>query len=169
MSKTYNMTGWRMGWAAGNAELIGALQTVKTFVDTGQFLGVQAAAVAALDDADGWVPGNVEVFRKRRDALAGSLIEAGFEVQVPKATMYLWVPVPPGAGSSEAFAAARIGGAGRHRAPRRDARTGWGGLLPGRPDLARSPARRSGPPARGGALRLALVPKGSRNRALRAG
>jgi LL-diaminopimelate aminotransferase len=104
LSKTYNMTGWRLGWAVGNPELIAALQTVKTFVDTGPFLGIQAAGAAALDAADSWVPGNVETFRRRRDALAGALSRVGFDVEVPKATMYLWVPVPDGAGSSEAFA-----------------------------------------------------------------
>lgn len=103
MSKTYNMTGWRIGWAVANPEIISALQTVKTFVDTGQFLAVQAGAAAALDTGADWVPGNVEVFRRRRDALAASLRESGFHVDVPKATMYLWVPVPEGLGSSEAF------------------------------------------------------------------
>ncbi|MEX2466803.1 MAG: aminotransferase class I/II-fold pyridoxal phosphate-dependent enzyme [Gemmatimonadota bacterium] len=104
LSKTYNMTGWRLGWAVGHPDHIAALQTVKTFVDTGQFLAVQAAGAAALDAAEAWVPGNVEVFRRRRDALAGALVEAGFAVDVPWATMYLWVPVPKAAGSSEAFA-----------------------------------------------------------------
>ncbi|MEX2472406.1 MAG: aminotransferase class I/II-fold pyridoxal phosphate-dependent enzyme [Gemmatimonadota bacterium] len=104
MSKTFNMTGWRLGWAVGRAELVGALQTVKTFVDTGQFLAVQAGAAAALEGAEAWVPGNVETFRRRRDALAAALTESGFDVRVPKATMYLWVPVPSGVGSSEDFA-----------------------------------------------------------------
>ena len=103
MSKTYNMTGWRIAWAVANPEIIGALQTVKAFVDTGQFLAVQAGAAAALDAYEEWVPGNVEIFRRRRDALAGALRDGGFDVQVPRATMYLWVPVPPGLGSSEAF------------------------------------------------------------------
>jgi LL-diaminopimelate aminotransferase len=95
-SKTYNMTGWRIGWAAGNADAIAALARVKSFIDTGQFLPVQAAAAAALGSWDEWVPGNVEAFRQRRDALAGALSAAGLEVPVPRATMYLWVPVPGG-------------------------------------------------------------------------
>ena len=103
LSKTYNMTGWRLGWAVGNPDLIAALQTVKTFVDTGPFLAVQAAGAAALDGAEDWVPGNVEVFRRRRDALGGALREAGFDIRLPKATMYLWVPIPAGAGTSEDF------------------------------------------------------------------
>jgi LL-diaminopimelate aminotransferase len=101
-SKTYNMTGWRIGWAAGGADAIGALSRVKSFVDTGQFLPVQAAATAALQAWDEWVPGNVLAFRERRDALGAALREAGMEAPVPAATMYLWVPVP--GGLSEPFA-----------------------------------------------------------------
>lgn len=95
-SKTYNMTGWRIGWAAGSAGAIAALSRVKSFVDTGQYLPVQAAAAAALETYDEWVPGNVEAFRERRDALADALGEAGFQATRPRATMYLWVPVPGG-------------------------------------------------------------------------
>lgn len=93
-SKTFNMTGWRLGWAAGNADLVGVLAKVKSFMDTGVFLGIQAAGAAALRSWEEWVPSNVEVFRKRRDAAAQALASQGFTVQVPKATMYLWVPVP---------------------------------------------------------------------------
>ena len=93
-SKTYNMTGWRLGWAAGGADLIESLSRVKTFIDTGVFKAVQAAGVAALESYDEWVPGNVARFERRRDVAVESLREAGFEVTVPKATMYLWVPVP---------------------------------------------------------------------------
>jgi LL-diaminopimelate aminotransferase len=103
LSKTYNMTGWRLGWAAGNRELVGALSKVKTFVDTGVFLGVQAAGVAALESWSEWVPRNVAVFRCRRDAAVAAMRAAGFEVTVPRATMYLWIPVP-GRESSRDFA-----------------------------------------------------------------
>jgi LL-diaminopimelate aminotransferase len=101
-SKTYNMTGWRIGWAAGNPGAIAALARVKSFVDTGQFLPVQAAAAAALESYDAWVPGNVEAFRQRRDAVVAALRDSGFSVETPVATMYVWVPVPSGA--SEPFA-----------------------------------------------------------------
>jgi LL-diaminopimelate aminotransferase len=101
-SKTYNMTGWRIGWAAGSADAIAALSRVKSFVDTGQFLVVQAAAVAALDSWEAWVPGNVEAFRARRDAMVAALSAGGFPATTPRATMYLWVPVP--GGLSEPFA-----------------------------------------------------------------
>ena len=103
LSKTFNMTGWRLGWAVGNAEMISALTKVKTFMDTGQFMAVQAAGAAALQSAAEWVPGNIAVFQKRRDRAAAALKEAGFEVAVPKATMYLWIPVPGGE-ASEVFA-----------------------------------------------------------------
>jgi LL-diaminopimelate aminotransferase len=101
-SKTYNMTGWRIGWAAGGADVIAALSRVKSFVDTGQFLPIQSAAAATLASYDEWVPSNVETFRERRDALAAALCEAGFPASRPSATMYLWVPVPGGV--SEDFA-----------------------------------------------------------------
>lgn len=93
-SKTYNMTGWRLGWAAGGKLAIAALSRVKSFVDTGVFLGVQAAGVAALRAHVTWVPGNVRAFRERRDALVGALREHGFDVESPRATMYVWMPVP---------------------------------------------------------------------------
>src|SRR5690606_20029556 len=84
------------------ADVIAALARVKSFVDTGQFLAVQAAAKAALDSSDAWVPGNVATFQARRDALVGALQQEGFDVTPPRATMYLWVPVQ--GGDSEAFA-----------------------------------------------------------------
>jgi LL-diaminopimelate aminotransferase len=99
-SKTYNMTGWRIGWAAGGADAIAALARVKSFVDTGQFLPVQAAAAAALDAYDEWVPQNVAAFRDRRDALVNALGAAGIDAPVPAATMYVWVPVPGGVSGS---------------------------------------------------------------------
>ena len=98
-SKTYNMTGWRLGWAAGGSDLIESLSRVKTFVDTGVFKAVQAAGVAALEAYDDWVPGNVAHFERLRDVAVSSLVEAGFDVTAPKATMYLWVPVPGGESS----------------------------------------------------------------------
>jgi LL-diaminopimelate aminotransferase len=103
LSKTYNMTGWRLGWAVGNAELIAALTKVKTFMDTGQYLGIQAAGVAALESWGEWVPGNIATFQARRDRAVGAFTRAGFDVVCPRATMYLWIPVPR-AEPSEEFA-----------------------------------------------------------------
>jgi LL-diaminopimelate aminotransferase len=102
LSKTYNMTGWRIGWAVGGAEQIAALARVKSFMDTGQYLGVQAAGAAALGCWDSWVPSNIAVFERRRDRAVASFREAGFDVERPRATMYLWIPVPGGE-PSEAF------------------------------------------------------------------
>jgi LL-diaminopimelate aminotransferase len=102
-SKTYNMTGWRLGWAVGNPQLIAALNKVKTFVDTGGYLGIQAAGVAALESWRDWVPGNVATFQRRRDAAVRGFQRAGFAADCPKATMYLWIPVPGGE-RSETFA-----------------------------------------------------------------
>jgi LL-diaminopimelate aminotransferase len=96
LSKTYNMTGWRAGWAVGNPELISALTRVKTFSDTGVPFTIQHAGVAALRSHADWVPGNVETFRRRRDAAVDALREAGFDVPRPQASMYLWVPLPEG-------------------------------------------------------------------------
>ena len=103
LSKTYNMTGWRLGWAVGDAALIKVLSRVKSFVDTGVFLAVQAAGAAALEIHDEWIPEQAERFRNRRDAAVEALSDAGFRVRAPRATMYLWIPVPGGE-PSEAFA-----------------------------------------------------------------
>ncbi|HCO12845.1 MAG TPA: LL-diaminopimelate aminotransferase [Gemmatimonadetes bacterium] len=104
LSKTFNMTGWRLGWAVGNTEIIAALSKVKSFMDTGQFMALQTAGAAALEAAEDWVPGNIAVFEERRDRAAAALRLAGFDVALPKAAMYLWIPVP-GTESSEGFAA----------------------------------------------------------------
>jgi LL-diaminopimelate aminotransferase len=99
-SKTYNMTGWRCGWAVARPEIASALARVKSFTDTGQFMAVQAAGVAALRSWAEFVPANVAAFRARRDAAAESFRTAGFECDVPLATMYLWVKLPEGVASA---------------------------------------------------------------------
>lgn len=99
LSKTYNMTGWRQGWAVGNPTVIGALSKVKTFIDTGSFMALQAGGVAALESWAEFVPANVAVFRERRDAAVAAFRDAGFACEVPRASMYLWVPLPDGLSS----------------------------------------------------------------------
>ena len=94
MSKTYNMTGWRCGWACGKQEFVGAVAKVKSFIDTGTFMAIQAAAATALDKCADWIPSNVAEFQRRRDAAVESFSEAGFPVASPKATMYIWCPLP---------------------------------------------------------------------------
>ena len=94
LSKTYNMTGWRCGWAVGKPELCSALAKIKSFVDTGAYMGIQYAGVAALRSWESFVPGNVSVFKARRDAAVSAFRAAGFECDTPRATMYLWIPLP---------------------------------------------------------------------------
>ncbi|MBA3560292.1 MAG: aminotransferase class I/II-fold pyridoxal phosphate-dependent enzyme [Gemmatimonadaceae bacterium] len=103
LSKTYNMTGWRCGWAVARPEIAAALAQVKTFVDTGPFMPIQAAGVAALESYDEFVPGNIAIFRERRDAAIDAFRSAGFVCEVPKATMYCWLALPEGLPSA-AFA-----------------------------------------------------------------
>jgi LL-diaminopimelate aminotransferase len=94
MSKTYNMTGWRCGWACGKAEFVGAVAKVKSFIDTGTFMAIQAAAATALDKCADWIPTNVAAFKERRDAAVEAFCAAGFPCVNPQATMYLWCPLP---------------------------------------------------------------------------
>jgi len=94
LSKTYNMTGWRCGWAVAAPEIASVLTKVKSFTDTGQFMAVQAAAVAAIESYDEFLPGNVATFKARRDASVEAFRAAGFRCDVPQATMYLWIALP---------------------------------------------------------------------------
>jgi LL-diaminopimelate aminotransferase len=103
LSKSYSMTGWRLGFAAGRAELIGALTRVKSYVDTGPFLAVQKSGSAALDNSEALVAPIRAELQRRRDAAIRALAKAGFTVESPKAAMYLWVPLPAGVASA-AFA-----------------------------------------------------------------
>jgi LL-diaminopimelate aminotransferase len=96
LSKTYNMTGWRCGWAVARPEVASTLAKVKSFVDTGQFMAIQAAGVAAFQSWAEFVPRNVAVFKERRDAAVAAFRRAGFECEVPRATMYLWIKLPEG-------------------------------------------------------------------------
>jgi LL-diaminopimelate aminotransferase len=100
-SKSFAMTGWRLGWAAGNRDLVAALTRVKSYVDTGAFLAVQRAGAAVLDQAEALVAPAVRRFAERRDAAVDAFRRAGFTTHAPKATMYLWVPLPEGVGSAE--------------------------------------------------------------------
>ena len=96
VSKSFCMTGWRLGWAVGRKELISALAKIKNYVDTGIFLPVQAAGAAVLERAEEISSGYVRQFQERRDAMVPALAAQGFECETPKATMYLWLPLPEG-------------------------------------------------------------------------
>jgi LL-diaminopimelate aminotransferase len=100
LSKSFSMTGWRIGFAAGRAELIGALTRVKSYVDTGPFLAVQKAGAAALDHSEELVAPIRSELQRRRDAAVAALQKTGFMVDPPQAAMYLWVPLPPGVHSA---------------------------------------------------------------------
>ncbi len=101
MSKTWNMTGWRCGWAVGGAELIAPLVKVKSFVDTGAFMAVQAASAAALDAPPDFLADNLSIFSERRDAAVVAFRESGFACETPMATMYLWLALPDSIPSAE--------------------------------------------------------------------
>jgi LL-diaminopimelate aminotransferase len=94
LSKSFSMTGWRLGWAVGRAELIAALTKVKSYVDTGPFLALQKAACVALDRAEELVAPVRRVLCERRDAGVAAVRSAGLEAATPKAAMYLWVRLP---------------------------------------------------------------------------
>ena len=96
LSKSFSMTGWRLGFAVGRAELIGALTRVKSYVDTGPFLAVQKAGAAVLDRAEEISAPIREELQRRRDAAVPALREAGFALESPRAAMYLWVALPGG-------------------------------------------------------------------------
>ena len=99
LSKTYNMTGWRVGWACGNATLVGGLGQVKTNVDSGCFDAVQRAAIAALSGDQASVARQRAIYRERRDVLCGGLSRAGFDVLTPKASFYTLIANPKGLSS----------------------------------------------------------------------
>ncbi|POR51233.1 alanine-synthesizing transaminase [Bosea psychrotolerans] len=94
MSKTFSMAGWRMGFAVGNERLLAALARVKSYLDYGAYTPIQVAAAAALNGPDDCIREMREIYRKRRDALVESFGKAGWEVPVPQASMFAWVPIP---------------------------------------------------------------------------
>jgi len=100
LSKSYSMTGWRIGFAVGRSELIGALTRIKSYVDTGPWLAIQSAAVAALDNSDTLVAPVRAELERRRDAGVAALNASGIACEAPHAAMYLWVPLPAGVASA---------------------------------------------------------------------
>jgi LL-diaminopimelate aminotransferase len=96
LSKSYSMTGWRIGFAVGAKPLIYALNRVKSYVDTGPFLAIQKAGCVALARSEEFVGPIRAELQRRRDAGVRALEEGGFDVRTPQAAMYLWVPLPDG-------------------------------------------------------------------------
>ena len=101
LSKTFCMTGWRIGFAVGEKELVQGLAKVKSNIDSGVFTAIQYAGAYALDNLERIVPPLRAIFKERRDYLARALHEHGFELKIPQATFYLWVKVPKGFTSTE--------------------------------------------------------------------
>jgi len=101
LSKTYNMTGWRIGFAAGNKEAVEGLGAVKSNVDSGVFQAIQIAAIKALRHDQACVKEMIDVYARRRDLMVDGLRKAGFELDPPKASFYLWVRVPQGYTSAQ--------------------------------------------------------------------
>lgn len=101
LSKTYNMTGWRIGFAVGNREIIACLGSVKTNIDSGVFQAVQEAGIKALLGDQSVIDNSRRVYQKRRDILIDGLKKEGLDVDIPKATFYAWISVPEGYTSTD--------------------------------------------------------------------
>ena len=101
LSKTFSMTGWRVGFATGEDSLIAGLTRIKTNIDTGLFLAIQEAAAFALDHLEELTQPAVAVYKRRRDIVVDGLRQAGFKAEVPDATIYVWTEVPNGMASME--------------------------------------------------------------------
>ncbi|MBM3507574.1 MAG: LL-diaminopimelate aminotransferase [Alphaproteobacteria bacterium] len=96
MSKTYSMPGWRIGFATGNKQLVGALTKIKSWLDYGVFTPIQVAATAALNGPQDCVAHIRDLYRKRRDVLVSSMAAAGWDIPSPPASMFAWAPLPKG-------------------------------------------------------------------------
>lgn len=94
LSKSYNMPGWRVGFCCGNKDLLAALARIKSYLDYGLFTPIQVAAIKALDEGDQLVEGIRDIYQSRRNALVKGLNDAGWKVDSPKATMFVWAKIP---------------------------------------------------------------------------
>ena len=101
LSKTFNMTGWRIGFAVGNREAVSGLGTIKSNIDSGVFQAIQVAGIEALESEQDCIADMVQIYKERRNLMVSGLREVGFKVNMPKATFYLWVKVPEGYTSAE--------------------------------------------------------------------
>ena len=94
LSKSYNMAGWRLGYCVGNQNIIEGLAKIKGYYDYGIFSAIQVAGIVAMRDCDDSITEQVEVYQKRRDVLCDGLVRMGWEVDVPKSGMFVWVKIP---------------------------------------------------------------------------
>ncbi len=161
MSKSYNMAGWRIGFMVGNKDLVAALGRMKSYHDYGTFTPIQVASIAALEGPQDCVEEIRCEYQRRRDVLARGLHEAGWMVDVPKASMYIWAEIPEpyrAMGSLEFSKKAAGGGEGRRLAGHRLRR------LRRQPRALRDDRERASDPA-GGARHQGNVPQGRTGRA----
>ena len=105
LSKTYGLAGARIGFCVGNKEVVGMLKTLKSNMDYGMFLPIQAAAVEALTGDQAVVAETRAAYEHRRDVLCDGLIEAGWQMEKPAGTMFVWAPIPSSYQDSESFVA----------------------------------------------------------------
>lgn len=106
-SKTYNMTGWRLGWVAGGEKPMNALKIIKSNIDSGAFKAIQQAGIVALETPQAEIDKLNDMYKNRRNLVTKGLRELGWEFEDPKATFYLWLPVPTGMKSAD-FAAVML-------------------------------------------------------------
>ncbi len=104
LSKTFNMTGWRIGWACGNKEMISALAKVKSNIDSGVFQAIQIAGIQALEEKGAHLQRMIKIYETRLKLIVDALQKTGWPVKPPKATFYLWTPIPPGKSSKQVAA-----------------------------------------------------------------
>lgn len=116
LSKSYNMTGWRLGYAVGNKEVIAKLKKMKENIDSGVFTAIQTAGIEALEKGEDFIKKMCEIYRKRRDMAIRELKKLGFEFEIPKGAFYLWVKVPEGY-TSQTFTSMLLNKAGVVVAP----------------------------------------------------
>ncbi len=101
LSKTYNMTGWRIGWVCGNAAIVAALSQIKSNLDSGIFQPIQLAGIRALEAGDAALQETIAVYQNRRDLIVNGLAKAGWNVAKPQASLYIWTRVPTQESSME--------------------------------------------------------------------
>ena len=94
MTKGHSMAGWRVGFVVGNAEMVAALAKLKSYLDYGTFQPIQIASIIALNEGDGYVAEVNDIYKKRRDVLIDGLNRAGWKIEAPKGTMFVWAPIP---------------------------------------------------------------------------
>jgi alanine-synthesizing transaminase len=94
LSKSHSMAGWRVGFVVGNADMVAALGKLKSYLDYGTFQPIQIASIIALNECDDYVPEVVDIYKRRRDILIDGLSRIGWDIEKPKATMFVWARIP---------------------------------------------------------------------------